>query len=135
MYNPRRAIADDEKTTGRSGEWPQGRLFSIVMLAPTINTIGFSIGQKRCADRIHLSAHYITKRSGTRKLKYLLYVKDAEDFYTPKEYFDNGSEDFFSFLSDGSLPLDSNRAERASTLMTLLENALLRGLDAEGYLT
>jgi hypothetical protein len=74
-----------------------------------------------------------------------------------KEYFDNGGEDFFSFLSDGSLPLDNNRAERAvklfvlsrrnflfvendaggeraATLMTLIENATLRGLDAEGYL-
>ena len=33
------------------------------------------------------------------------------------------------------MPRKSLDAERAATLMTLIENATLRGLDAEGYLT
>ena len=96
-----------------------------------------------------------------RALRSLFASLDPDEgtaLFRAKEYFDNGGEDFFAFLSDGSLPLDNNRAERAvklfvlsrrnflfvendlggeraATLMTLLENATLRGLDAEGYLT
>ena len=96
-----------------------------------------------------------------RKLRSLFAALDPDEgtaLYRAKEYYDNGGEDFFTFLGDGSLPLDNNRAERAvklfvlsrrnflfvendlggeraATLMTLIENATLRGLDAEGYLT
>ena len=96
-----------------------------------------------------------------RKLRSLFAALDPDEgtaLFRAKEYYDNGGEDFFAFLGDGSLPLDNNRAERAvklfvlsrrnflfvendlggeraATLMTLIENATLRGLDAEGYLT
>ena len=48
-----------------------------------------------------------------RKLRSLFAALDPDEgtaLYRAKEYYDNGGEDFFTFLGDGSLPLDNNRA-------------------------